>query len=1537
MGDCIEFVQTCSQDLNPPQCVPTDNCNNDIDCRLFENFVDDGEDYICDTDNRKCVEKPDCESDMQCASDVGPGFICDGVTGDCRRGCRLDTDCELNQVCDLMTFTCVEGCLTDLDCDNINDTQECDEPTKQCVSTCRTIDDCDTNGQICDFLRSGEDTTPRVCQGCDEDVDCIESEFCDFSLIEEMVPGEIDRGLCTPKPPPCPVSDFYQENYVANQAFAIQSFPFIADGTVPEIEVPEICDTTFSPQGEWYSFSVEAGKVLDITIEYDQPGNLDISLRRSDESIIVEDVRSPVEDGGAIRITRGIDLGGDFLLQVRGNFPTSEDNPRKPYNLIIDVNDPAGCRDDSLEENDDATTARVVMPDTIFGEPSSPDGQLQVCGGAGVTDRDFYRLEVAANQVVEVRAGAPCRLGGVDIEVQQLAADGGFLPVSNEDTNAPVRCVDESTFLFTTREAGIYIVEVVIDDTELGNVDYQFSWRQNDNECGDVFEGGTGNNECNVATPLERVDFVDTPNAGTGKTDRVFSTSSPNNDSLALCTDRDYYCFTVLPLETIFVTTTYDATRAAGLMQLRLRGPDDCNNIVALDTRATLPNTTIVQNQLVGDDGNPGFEVGQAGEYCLAVTLEQGLSVPHDIEVRIEPGPPCPQDRFEPNDAPMNATPISRADLDAGLNNALTGLQFCDTSDDWYEITLEDNDVFRVDLRHQIVNGNIDMALFDANQVPLATSNTTTDNEELTYTVPAGGAGTYFLRLFSDRGARDQYRMLLYLNGNGPADPECPDQFENNDSCPNGTDLAPGAYNLLVCGQTPTGPDDDWFSTTVQPGETLDIELIYTPAQGKVNLTLVPPSCSGIIDTSQANTGTQQIMFTSQIEQTLNYRAWTTAAVNNSAYELNTTIIPAPPCPDDANEPNDTGATATAFDAPRTILSQFKCEDDDDWYVVSLLEGRQGEAYLNYDTSELDLSLDVFSDAAGTMPLGTTVGQGVVFTAPDDPTTSASDTQNEVTVWVRVSTGAERARVPYDLLLFEDEDGDSTLEGPADRACPDRFEDNDTRFGAGALSNMPELSVGCFDNLRACYRTINGASDDDHYRVFVPGDAELTVDATFQHDRGNIDLDIYDAVSLNVPIQPRGNLSTSMMNSEQVRASNQSTSGKDYVVRVSGSGPTPFNNDYQLCLSLNFLTPCPTSTENGDTQAMAVAQTPKSFENITLCENTEDWTSYTVGAGERVFFGMEQNTAFGDMDMELIDSSGTVVASATGVDNVDSIDTTVAAAGTYFLRIFPKDGLFIRNVYDLYVEIGATSPAEPYCPDAYERNDNFRSAAGLNFLADNQYSDMLACGADEDWYRVTLSANTTYEAKVFFDAEPGLNLDVEFLDDTGASLSTSNTTMSDEITTYRPTRTGTYYVGVKNTATNPVEGNYYFYFDRENTACIDDAFEPNDSRGTAKDLLTVPGLYEMRSCIDAAATKEEDYYVVTAANAGDLTITVLADDSDLGLFVEHFSFQTFIAPPANVSANRHTYTWSGVSPGDRFRFVVENSSGDGPYYVEIDN
>ena len=57
----------------------------------------------------------------------------------------------------------------------------------------------------------------------------------------------------------------------------------------------------------------------------------------------------------------------------------------------------------------------------------------------------------------------------------------------------------------------------------------------------------------------------------------------------------------------------------------------------------------------------------------------------------------------------------------------------------------------------------------------------------------------------------------------GPVDPECPDIFENNDERVEAVEVSPGSYDLLVCGQTPTGVDADWYATTLAPGETLTV------------------------------------------------------------------------------------------------------------------------------------------------------------------------------------------------------------------------------------------------------------------------------------------------------------------------------------------------------------------------------------------------------------------------------------------------------------------------------------------------------------------------------------------------------------------------------------------------------------------------------------------------------------------------------------------------------------------------------------------
>ena len=73
-------------------------------------------------------------------------------------------------------------------------------------------------------------------------------------------------------------------------------------------------------------------------------------------------------------------------------------------------------------------------------------------------------------------------------------------------------------------------------------------------------------------------------------------------------------------------------------------------------------------------------------------------------------------------------------------------------------------------------------------------------------------------------------------------------------------------------------------------------------------------------------------------------------------------------------------------------------------------------------------------------------------------------------------------------------------------------------------------------------------------------------------------------------------------------------------------------------------------------------------------------------------------------------------------------------------------------------------------------------------------------------------------------------------DEAGTTLTSSTTSTNDEFATFSASAgTKTYYIGVENVASNPIEAPYLFYINNA-LSCAEDSYEPNNSPAQAKAL-----------------------------------------------------------------------------------------------------
>ncbi len=1455
------------------------SCDTDSECD-FGDYCVDGEcaDASCGSDDEctdaVCVNdrcRAGCSTNDQCED----GQICDTVTRLCKTAgcttgscaafqvcepvdggaptCRYTGDCNNDAVCaayamqvddgdDYVCSTAQQTCIPKPPCGNDSDctANEICEPRPSdgknvCRRGCRDNGDCGL-GQIC-----GDDF--RCVQGCDVDDDCTgENEVCDDLVCVETCMSrsectDLNPGyICSGNPRTCGgCTD-------TSQCPATQFCDFSQGGTTEEMENPSIglcvdlpptCPpdsyadnhaidraytipaVPFAPMdtdrpvfcaentnGEWFEISAVAGDIIEVSMAYNGSGNLDLALLRPDGTPVIESAHPPSEDNGTERIRYGVSLDSTFLIQVRGAILAQN----LEYDISVNVSPEVACTDDAYEPNNDRMNAATL--------PEGMDNQdLEVCG----SDPDFYLLQVPANQVISVTVAAPAELGNIDLNLYDST---GAIVASSSTLQ------DVEFFEYQTDAAADYVLEVYAAGG-VGNIIYDLEWTTRDNVCTDVYEV---NDTCNDATVLGSGTYTD----------------------LAICSDPDYFAVDLLPLQTVTFRATYDPAVAAGDLDITLFGPNDCATFLASETRAPSMGGTAVTETIT-------YQAPSGGRFNLLGSLFAGINVPYTLEIDIIDGPPCTDDANEPNEPLV----ISPADAAAGNDNVFGGQRICDDDSDIYTIDLAEGDVIEWQVKFDNAQGDLDAFLIgiDGTTVLSSGTSTTTDQETVTYTVGTGEAGTYTLRVEGKDPVRTGYFVLTYLNGVGPTDPDCPDDYENNDDIANAAVIAPGSYGLLVCGNTIA--DDDYFAIDLNPGEVLTVDVTHQNATGNIDIELTDESGATVALSTSTTADVETVTYTTAIQQRLTWRVYTVSGADNVPYTMDVAVGAAGPCVDDSFEDNDTAGQASAIEAPGLYPRQRKCDTDEDWYAMTLPAGRLFEAFARYDVDAADVLIEILDPSQSVVASSSETVDGASATV-----TPASTG----TYYVRVFAAAP-TRIDYDLLIYLDEDGDGDLEGPADRRCPDLYENNDNQ-------NTPSpLPTGLTDSLLICWE--NGNSDQDHYSIFVPAGATVTIDVLFTHANGNINAKLYNGAA-----EVSDGASTD--DNEQLTYTNSTTNGQTLRLWVFGA-QLGFTQYYSVDVQLAFADDCSLIDDAVGAADQAAADSAGatasgSYQDLLLCESTTDWFRLPTGT-TTVEASAVYDPILGNIDIEVVDNTGGVVASSTTSTSVDTV-TASGLTGINYVRVVSGGGFF-RNGYDLFIDAnGDGGTTDLFCPDPYERNDDTTTAHPFNFGANPQIKDSIACGADEDWFAVSLLLNRNYKWDVFFNHDTNTaDLAIEIRDSSGTLVPNTavDTADNDEALIFTPTATGTYYLRVVNNAPTPGAVDYMMQF-RQNIAnlCPEDTYEPNDTVANelaAPELVDVPGVYALGSCL-VGVTPENDYYSFDGPPAGGpMVVEVFYDDA----------------------------------------------------------
>lgn len=354
--------------------------------------------------------------------------------------------------------------------------------------------------------------------------------------------------------------------------------------------------------------------------------------------------------------------------------------------------------------------------------------------------------------------------------------------------------------------------------------------------------------------------------------------------------------------------------------------------------------------------------------------------------------------------------------------------------------------------------------------------------------------------------------------------------------------------------------------------------------------------------------------------------------------------------------------------------------------------------------------------------------------------------------------------------------------------CLDDLLEGSPENDGPAFGTVLDKNAGpLFAELKLCQ------GDVDWYRIDATAGTYLTVDARFDHEAGDLDVQLYlpDGVTLL-------DESRTITNNERVEL--EVGTDLSLLVKVFLQLPSITPVPYQLIVAHDPGTACPDdSHEPDDSIGDAKDLVSDRAYDGRLCAADPDWFALRgVPAGRRINLNLTFNDALGDLDMAVYrPGSPVAVLTASSMDDNESLSFTASYSGDYFIRVFGKAA--DKNVYTLRADI--REQQGPTCADdQFEPNDHPAIAIAAPDDTGEMVQNLSICSGDEDWYVVNLGPGEELTAEIGGFVPPtDLELKLYAPMSTSATTSpikSSNGVSGREFVAWRARRAGDYLVRV---------------------------------------------------------------------------------------------------------------------------------------------
>jgi hypothetical protein len=310
----------------------------------------------------------------------------------------------------------------------------------------------------------------------------------------------------------------------------------------------------------------------------------------------------------------------------------------------------------------------------------------------------------------------------------------------------------------------------------------------------------------------------------------------------------------------------------------------------------------------ISDCAALGLRCDPASPACVECLTDAECAWPFEVCQASACAAGCQDDAREPNGSAASATDIT-------ANVSLLNLVLCSGDQDWYRLDLAVGDALIASAVFDPAQGDLDVFLIAADGVTVVASATGPGvPAALAHTIQPGEAGGFYLRVEGVGGAQAIYSLTTSTSG---------------DPCvPNPCTAVPPAACL---GQELTTYRADCTDQGGLPACAYPVDqVVDCAAQGQL-CDAAAPACVDCLADADCS--------------------W--------PFEVCQAGACAAGCRDDADEPNDGAAQATAIQPDGLRSDLVLCSGDEDWYQATLEEGDRLEVLLGFTHTDGNLDLDL--------------------------------------------------------------------------------------------------------------------------------------------------------------------------------------------------------------------------------------------------------------------------------------------------------------------------------------------------------------------------------------------------------------------------------------------------------------------------------------------------------------------------------------------------------------------------------------------------